>query len=121
MSVKEKINREFKFTRKDFNRLKKISSSYTGIIVTDDKYDMYYSRLVKRVRSLGLKDFSAYVEYLNINMNSEFTPFINCITTNLTSFFREDHHFEKLKKEIIPELIKRKKNGGELKLWSAGC
>lgn len=67
MAIVENKSREFRFTEKDFDGLRKISNKHTGIIVTDDKYDMYYSRLVKRLRKLGLKDFSSYVKYLKAN------------------------------------------------------
>lgn len=121
MVVKENTGREFRFSEKDFNRLRKIANAYTGIIVTDDKYDMYYSRLVKRLRMLQLNDFSEYVEYLEKHRDIEFTPFIDSITTNLTSFFRENHHFENLKSSIVPELLARKDVGREIRVWSAGC
>lgn len=59
MAVIENKSREFVFTEKDFNRLRKIANAHTGIVVTDDKYDMYYSRLVKRLRKLELTSFAA--------------------------------------------------------------
>jgi len=121
MAIVENVNREFKFTEKDFNNLRKVANSYTGIIVTDDKYDMYYARLVKRLRLLGLKNFTEYVQYLKNNKASEFTIFIDAITTNLTSFFREKHHFEQLKNEVIPNLSRRTDAASGIKVWSAGC
>jgi chemotaxis protein methyltransferase CheR len=121
MGIKENTSREFRFTEKDFNKLRKIANAHTGIIVTDDKYDMYYSRLVKRLRKLGLKSFSEYVDYLDRNQDTEFTPFIDSITTNLTSFFRENHHFDYIKSNIVPDLLGRNDMGRELRVWSAGC
>ena len=121
MPIVENKTREFKFTEKDFNSLRKISNQHTGIIVTDDKYDMYYSRLVKRIRKLGLKSFSEYVSYLKANEAAEFTPFIDSITTNLTSFFREKHHFDQMRSELIPEMCQRSDVSGGIKIWSAGC
>ena len=121
MAIKENTSREFRFTESDFNKLRKIANEHTGIIVTDDKYDMYYSRLVKRIRKLRLTDFSEYVKYLNSHRDSEFTPFIDSITTNLTSFFRESHHFEFLKSHIVPDLTTRTSAGRDVKVWSAGC
>ncbi len=121
MPIVENKTREFRFTEKDFNSLRKISNKHTGIIVTDDKYDMYYSRLVKRLRKLGLKDFSSYVSYLKTSEDTEFTPFIDSITTNLTSFFREKHHFDQMKSELIPEMCQRSDISGGIKIWSAGC
>lgn len=113
--------REFKYTQEDFNFLRKISNSHSGIIVTDDKFDMFYSRLAKRIRMLGLADFKAYCDYLQANEEIEFTEFINAITTNLTAFFRENHHFEYVKDIIIPELIKRNFQTKKITVWSAGC
>ena len=121
MVVKVNTTREYEFTEKDFNKLRKIANNHTGIIVTDDKYDMYYARLVKRIRVLGLRSFAEYVKYLDANMATEFTPFIDSITTNLTSFFREPHHFEMMKSTIIPELCTRSDTVQGLKVWSAGC
>ena len=121
MAIKENTSREFAFTEKDFNALRKIANEHTGIIVTDDKYDMYYSRLVKRLRLLNLGSFKEYIKYLNANRSIEFTPFIDSITTNLTSFFRENHHFEYLQSHIIPDLVARQSMGRELRVWSAGC
>jgi chemotaxis protein methyltransferase CheR len=113
--------REFEYTRADFEELRQISNSHSGIIVTDDKFDMFYSRLSKRIRMLGLPNFKAYCQYLKENEATEFTDFINAITTNLTAFFRENHHFEYVKDIIIPELLKRNAASREIKVWSAGC
>lgn len=118
MAVIENTTREFTFTEKDFNRLRKISNAHTGIVVTDDKYDMYYSRLVKRVRKLGLGSFAEYVTYLENNEDSEFTPFIDSITTNLTAFFRESHHFDMLRTRLLPNLAHKT---NDVRVWSAGC
>jgi len=118
--VSEK-KREFEFTRTDFDVLRKISNQYSGIQVPDDKFDMFYSRLSKRVRMHGLTNFKEYCVYLENNTNEEFTEFINAVTTNLTSFFRENHHFEYLKDEVIPELLLRNKTTKKIRAWSAGC
>ncbi len=113
--------REFEYTQEDFNVLRKISNSHSGIIVTDDKFDMFYSRLAKRIRILGLASFKEYCDYLQANEATEFTEFINAITTNLTAFFRENHHFDYVKDIIIPELIKRNFQTKKITVWSAGC
>jgi len=114
-------NREFDYTKADFDILRKISNSHSGIIVTDDKFDMFYSRLSKRVRMLGLQSFSEYCYYLQENEAIEFTEFINAITTNLTAFFREKHHFEYVQSVIVPELLKRNQSNRQVTVWSAGC
>lgn len=120
MAIVEK-EREFKFTVEDFNVLRKLSNSHSGIQVPDERFDMFYSRLSKRVRRLGLNDFSEYCDYLQSNHEEEFTDFINAITTNLTSFFREMHHFDYLRSVVIPELLKRNAATKKIRIWSAGC
>ena len=113
--------REFEFTRKDFDVLRKISNEHSGILVPDDKFDMFYSRLSKRVRMKGLANFKEYCQYLQDNQELEFTEFINAVTTNLTSFFREKHHFEYLKNTVLPEVLKRNSTTKKITVWSAGC
>ncbi len=118
--MKEKI-REFEYTLADFNILRQISNQHSGILVPDDKFDMFYSRLSKRVRILGLANFKQYCHYLQNHPDQEFTEFINAVTTNLTSFFRENHHFEYLSHTVIPELLKKNNSTRQIKVWSAGC
>lgn len=113
--------REFRFTVDDFNYLRKLSNEHSGIQVPDERFDMFYSRLSKRVRKLGLIDFKEYCQYLKDYPEQEFTEFINSITTNLTAFFREIHHFEYLRDVVIPEVMKRNKNTKQIRVWSAGC
>lgn len=113
--------REFEYTFEDFNTLRQISNQHSGILVPDDKFDMFYSRLSKRVRILGLDNFKQYCRYLQQHPDDEFTEFINSVTTNLTAFFREKHHFEFLVKTVIPELLKRNHHARQIKVWSAGC
>jgi len=113
--------REFLYTKEDFDFLRKISNDHSGILVPDDKFDMFYSRLSKRVRMRGLANFKEYCQYLKNNPELEFTEFINAVTTNLTSFFREKHHFEYLKNTVIPEVLKRNSTKKTIRVWSAGC
>ncbi|MFA5982895.1 MAG: protein-glutamate O-methyltransferase [Methylococcaceae bacterium] len=113
--------REFEFTFEDFNHLRKLSNEHSGILVPDGKFDMFYSRLSKRLRVLGIKNFKAYCQYLNSHHDEEFTHFINAVTTNLTAFFRENHHFDYLRDTVIPEVLKRNRESRQIKVWSAGC
>ncbi|MCF6282938.1 MAG: protein-glutamate O-methyltransferase [Candidatus Polarisedimenticolaceae bacterium] len=115
-------NREFEFTQRDFDFLRKMSNDRTGIVVSDDKFDMFYSRLSRRVRTLGLRKFSEYCDYLKANPEGdESLEFINSITTNLTAFFRENHHFEYLTKTVIPELVGKNSADRKIRIWSSGC
>ena len=113
--------REFEYNFEDFDFLRKLSNQHSGILVPDDKFDMFYSRLSRRVRLLGLTDFKQYCQYLSDNHDLEFTDFINAVTTNLTSFFRENHHFEFLRDTVIPGLLKKNQHSKTIKVWSAGC
>ncbi len=112
-------DKEFEFTRDDFDYLRKIVTDTTGILADDDKYSMFYSRLARRVRKLGLKNFSEYRSYLNSNRGSESIELVNSVTTNLTAFFRENHHFDFIKDTIVPELKLR--GTKKIRIWSAGC
>lgn len=114
--------KEFAFTRKDFDFLRNLSNSHTGIVVNDDKFDMFYSRLSRRVRALQMRSFAEYCDYLRDHPDSgELVELINAITTNLTAFFRENHHFEYLRDHAIPERIRAAPGSRELSIWSAGC
>lgn len=121
MDLARQRPREFEYTWDDFNVLRGLSSSHSGIIVSDDKFDMFYTRLSRRIRELKLKDFKSYCQYLDAHRDQEFTEFINAITTNLTAFFRENHHFEYLQQTVIPELQQRNAATRRLRVWSAGC
>lgn len=114
-------DREFPLTRADFDYLKNLAHELTGIVITDRKLDMLYSRLVRRIRSLGLNSFQSYCVLLRDGDGSEEAGFINAITTNLTSFFREGHHFQHLEQHVFPELREKNAASRRVRIWSAGC
>ena len=82
------VSKEFNFTNDNFNTIRKIVIQHSGIVLSDAKRDMVYSRLVRRLRKLNIRDFDQYCTLLEDQSHEEFTHFINAITTNLTSFFR---------------------------------
>ena len=110
----EKVAKEFGYTRDIFGRLRKLAHSWSGITVTDEKFEMYYARLTKRLRFHKLETFREYLAMVE-NDAFEFKEFINCITTNVTSFGREQHHFDYLSSVLEKQPVK------ELSIWSAGC
>ena len=112
-------DREFTFSEKDFKFIRDLISDRTGIVLADHKVDMVYGRLSRRLRELNLTSFDEYLSNLERD-ESELINFINALTTNLTAFFREKHHFEFMISSLLPELIKKKKNR-RLRIWSAGC
>ncbi len=118
MSLSPERDREFDFTTKHFAKVRDELYDYAGIVLADHKQDMAYNRLVRRLRDLKLNSFDDYLAFLDQNP-TEFTQFINALTTNLTAFYREKHHFDFIRDQIIPEII----NSGERRIrgWSAGC
>ncbi len=113
--------REFPMTDADFQRIKQITFSLTGITLSDHKRNMVYGRLARRLRRLKMECFADYCDLVDHQDTEETTEFINSITTNLTSFFREGHHFEYLKSEVIPDLLVKNAKSKRLRIWSAGC
>ena len=113
--------REFVFTDKDFARIRDLVKRNTGIHLSDAKKNMVYGRLSRRLRQLGMESFNAYVEMVEAGNEEELVNFINAITTNLTAFFRENHHFEFLTGTLLPELMASKGSDRRIRIWSAGC
>src|ERR1700758_1824511 len=91
--------REFDFTDTDFRFLVKLAHEHAGISLAESKRNLVYSRLSRRLRTLGLRSFQDYRDYLAAN-SAELESFINAISTNLTKFFREAHHFEHLRTHV---------------------
>jgi chemotaxis protein methyltransferase CheR len=92
--------REFHFTQADFERIRKLIHQQAGISLAPIKQDMVYSRLARRLRALGLATFAEYLALLETGDPQEWETFVNSLTTNLTSFFREAHHFDILRKHL---------------------
>ena len=86
--------REFEFTPANFETVRKLIYEHAGISLAPIKSDMVYSRLARRLRALNLTTFQSYLDYLQKDNGPEWETFVNSLTTNLTSFFREAHHFE---------------------------
>ena len=114
------MSREFCFTDQNFTFIRKLVAEKTGIALSEAKRDMVYSRLSRRLRKLDIGGFDQYCELLRQDNEDELIQFINAITTNLTSFFRENHHFEFLKDKVLPALAASKKDK-RIRIWSAGC
>ncbi len=115
------LHREFPMTAENFAVIVKIAYRLTGIKLSTQKQDMIYSRLARRLRALGYQNFDAYCRILELDHHDEHSEFINAITTNLTSFFRESHHFDFLKQTVFPKLMREHANDRKIRAWSAGC
>ena len=113
--------REFAFSVDDFNALRALVHRVTGISLAENKRNLVYGRLSRRLRALRLGSFAEYRQLLESNPDGdEMVEFVNAITTNLTSFFREDHHFEYLREKSLGPLTSAKP-GHRFRIWSAGC
>ena len=93
--------KEFDFTSHDFDRVRTIIHRRAGIALAESKQEMVYSRLARRLRATGIRSFATYLDGLeNGSLSDEWEPFTNALTTNLTSFFREAHHFPLLAEHV---------------------
>ena len=113
--------REFDFKDQDFNRVKTIVYDYAGIDLNESKKNLVYNRLSKRIRFLSMQTFSEYLDFVEAQGEAEFVHLINAITTNLTFFFRENHHFEYLINTVLPGLVSQNSANKKIRVWSAGC
>ncbi|MDM7949095.1 CheR family methyltransferase [Hydrogenophaga sp.] len=95
--------REFVWSDADFERIKRLIYQKAGISLHDGKHAMVYSRVSRRLRETGHTSFSSYLDWLEKHDGSEWQSFINVLTTNLTAFFREQHHFEVLSEMLNAE------------------
>jgi len=113
--------REFPFTYRDFSQIADIVQRDAGIALSDVKAPLVYSRLVRRLRTLGMESFHQYCTLVARNEEGEREEMIAALTTNVTRFFRENHHFEHFRNRVLPDLIPRARKGARLRFWSAGC
>lgn len=113
-------SREFVFNDEDFEALRSLVKSLAGINLGDQKRELVYGRLSRRLRTLGLASFREYRRLL-AESPGELVQFVNAITTNLTSFFRERHHFDYLRDEVLRPLAADPRADRRVRIWSAGC
>ena len=104
--------REYVFTQADFERIRKLIYNHAGISLSVAKQNMVYSRLARRLRVNGLTSFHEYLNFLERGNPEEWEAFTNALTTNLTAFFREQHHFP-----ILEKHIEKRKNHNKIQLW----
>lgn len=109
--------RDFVFTDRDFARVRKLIYGKAGISLADSKEEMVYSRLARRLRVLKLDTFKSYLDQLEASGDEdEWQAFTNALTTNLTSFFREAHHFDALKK-----FLQSQPPGKRVRIWCSAA
>ena len=121
-SQRQLVEGEFLFTEEDFARIAKMLHDDAGIYLPEVKATLVYSRLAKRLRALGLQSFRDYCAILTEDGGGgERQQMLAALTTNVTRFFREPHHFEHLKTRVLPPLLDQARKGKRVRLWSAAC
>ena len=116
------VEGEFLFTTEDFLAIAQMLYDDAGIALAESKASLVYSRLAKRLRALGLENFREYCRLVGGSEGmSERQNMLAALTTNVTRYFREPHHFEHLKSKVLPDLVARARARGRVRIWSAGC
>ncbi|MBI5659285.1 MAG: chemotaxis protein CheR [Nitrosomonadales bacterium] len=111
-TFRDKSGREFHFTARDFERVRKLIYDHAGISLSNSKQELVYSRLSRRLRATGIRVFEEYLDLLERGDAAEWEAFTNSLTTNLTSFFREPHHFP-----ILAEHLRQHRGKEPVALW----
>ncbi len=113
---------EYLFTADDFQQIATLIKDASGISLTESKVSLVYSRLAKRLRAKDIKTFREYCAFVKSDDGAEErNNMLNALTTNVTRFFREPHHFDILKSSVLPPLLAQAKRGGRVRIWSSAC
>jgi chemotaxis protein methyltransferase CheR len=117
--LNQQAARDYEFRAADFQRVRKLIYERAGISLNESKQNMVYSRLARRLRAVGIDSFAAYLDRLERDaafQAAEAQQFINALTTNLTAFFREPHHFP-----VLAQFLRAHSARGALKLWCSAA
>ena len=116
------VDGEFLLTAADFHAIARLLHEETGITMPEGKATLLYSRLGKRLRALGMTEFRPYCALVaDPAQTEERGRMIRALTTNVTRFFREPHHFDHLRDVVLPPLLKAAERGNKVRIWSAAC
>jgi chemotaxis protein methyltransferase CheR len=106
----------------EFAEISRIVRDACGINLTESKMDLVHSRLQKRLRLFGLNSFAEYIDFVKSGRDGgEFDQMISALTTNVTRFHRESHHFDHFDQTCLPRLMRASAAGEPVRIWSAGC
>jgi chemotaxis protein methyltransferase CheR len=105
-----------------FARVARLASNEAGLMLAPSKTALVESRLMPRMRLFGMADFRKYLDFVESNAGrTERGQMISALTTNVSHFYREQHHFDLLRTAILPGLLRRAARGDTVRIWSAGC
>ena len=113
--------RDFVFRDEDFYALRDLVKATTGINLGEAKRELVYGRVSRRLRALRLESFAQYRDLLESGDEAEMVEFCNAITTNLTAFFREGHHFEYLREQVLRPRVLDPLASRRIRIWSSAC
>jgi chemotaxis protein methyltransferase CheR len=105
----------------EFEFIRHVVGENAGIVLGPNKRQLVQGRLARRLRELRLGSYQEYCEHVRGSGPEELVGLINALTTNVTAFFRENHHFEALAKYMLPEAMRRNAGSRRIRIWSAGC
>jgi chemotaxis protein methyltransferase CheR len=105
----------------EFEFLRHVVGENAGIVLGPSKRQLIQGRLAARLRELGFNSYRRYCDHVRESGPEELVALINALTTNVTAFFRENHHFEALAQYMLPEALQRNQQSRRIRLWSAGC
>lgn len=112
----------FSFSQGDFDRIARFARSRFGLNLPLTKKELVYGRVTRRLRATGMNDCSSYLDLVESQHGAtEATELLSALTTNVSRFFREEHHFDFLRNKVLPDLVAKARNGGRVRIWSAGC
>lgn len=106
---------------KEFEFIRHVVGVNAGIVLGPNKRQLVQGRLARRLRELGMQSYAAYCDFVREAGPEELVRLINAITTNVTAFFREKHHFDALASYMLPEALERNRASRRIRIWSAGC
>lgn len=110
-----------KLGEREFEFIRHVIAENAGIVLGPNKHQLVQGRLARRLRDLQLTSYEGYCEHVRNSGPEELVGLINALTTNVTSFFRENHHFEALANYMLPEAFRRNRQSRRVRIWSAGC
>jgi chemotaxis protein methyltransferase CheR len=116
------VEGEYAFTHRNFVMIANLLRERSGIHLSEGKVNLVYSRLAKRLRKLGLESFDAYCVFVESEAGAgERDEMIAALTTNVTRFFREPHHFDHLREKVLERVIADARRGARVRFWSSAC
>lgn len=122
IKIQASTGRSSSLGQTEYEQIRGLIRQVAGISLADNKQSMVQRRLSGRLKALGMRNFSEYCDVLLAGDRSELEHFANAMTTNLTAFFRENHHFDFLANAVLPKLVRASKNRDKtIRIWSAGC